>query len=111
MLVVARLIPQGQLLLIVEIITVRNNRTNNRRTRANNRQANTPSVSSTAVGRRTLPLKVIPDERTNSLLVVADNETTAKVAALVEKLDSPIDLSGGRFYVYNLRLCRCGGIV
>ncbi|MCC6221765.1 MAG: type II secretion system secretin GspD [Deltaproteobacteria bacterium] len=49
------------------------------------------------------PLKVIPDERTNSLIVVADVETTERVRSLVEQLDSPLDLSGGRFFVYRLR--------
>lgn len=54
-------------------------------------------------GSRTLPLKVIPDERTNSLIVVADEDSTAKVRALVEQLDSQVDLSGGRFFVYRLK--------
>lgn len=54
-------------------------------------------------GSRTLPLKIIADERTNSLIVIADDELTAKVRALVEQLDSKVDLSGGRFYVYRLK--------
>lgn len=55
------------------------------------------------IGTRSLPLKVIPDERTNSLIVIADAALTAKVQALVEQLDSPVDLSGGRFHVYRLK--------
>lgn len=53
--------------------------------------------------RRTLPLKIIPDERINSLIVVADPETTVKVRALAEQLDSEIDRSGSRFWVYQLK--------
>ncbi|MCB0358114.1 MAG: type II secretion system secretin GspD [Bdellovibrionales bacterium] len=52
---------------------------------------------------RTLPMKVIPDERTNSIILLADPELTARVQALVERLDSPVDLAGGRFYVYRLK--------
>ncbi|MCB0345386.1 MAG: type II secretion system secretin GspD [Bdellovibrionales bacterium] len=52
---------------------------------------------------RTLPLKVIPDERTNSLIVLADPELTVRVRALVERLDSAVDLGGGRFYVYRVQ--------
>jgi len=55
------------------------------------------------IGKRTLPFKVIPDERTNALIVVADPELTAKIRALIEKLDSAVDLSGGRFFVYQLQ--------
>lgn len=53
--------------------------------------------------RRSLPAKVIADERTNSVIVVADPDTTAKIQALVEQLDSKVDLSGGRFYVIRLK--------
>lgn len=59
--------------------------------------------SSVKVGARSLPLKIIPDERTNSIIVVADPEMAARVEALVKQLDSPLDLSGGRFHVYKLK--------
>lgn len=67
--------------------------------------ATTPgsSASSSTSAKRALPLKVIPDERTNSVIVVADQETTLKVRAIVEQLDSKVDLSGGRFFVYRLK--------
>lgn len=45
--------------------------------------------------------KIIADERTNSLIIVADEETTARIQALVAQLDSRIDLSGSRFWVYR----------
>lgn len=45
--------------------------------------------------------KIIPDERTNSIIIVADDTDTARIKALIEQLDSTIDLSGFRFYVYR----------
>jgi general secretion pathway protein D len=65
--------------------------------------ANTTNGVSTTGERRQLPLKLIPDERTNSLIVVADQLVTDKVRALAEQLDSPVDRSGGKFYVYRLQ--------
>lgn len=60
--------------------------------------------SATSSGsQRMLPIKIFPDERTNSVIIVADPELTARVRALIETLDSPVDLSGGRFYVYRLK--------
>lgn len=63
----------------------------------------TPAAGSDAGKAKSLPLKVIPDDRTNSIIVVADQDLTAKVQALIEQLDSEIDRSSGRFYVYNLQ--------
>ncbi len=81
--------------------TARNTRTargaTNRRATPQNRNTN-----SDVGARRRLPLKVLPDDRTNALIVVADPELTVKVRALVEQLDSPLDKSSGRFYVYHL---------
>jgi general secretion pathway protein D len=54
-----------------------------------------------AVSSKTLEPKIIADERTNSILVVADDETTARIRALISQLDSEQDLSGYRFYVYK----------
>ena len=45
--------------------------------------------------------KIIADERTNSIILVADESTTARVQALISQLDSRVDLSGLRFYVYR----------
>ena len=45
--------------------------------------------------------KIIADERTNSVIIVADEDITARVRALISQLDSQIDLSGMRFYVYR----------
>ena len=59
------------------------------------------AAGGSAVKTRTLEPKVIADERTNSILVVADDETTARIRALISQLDSEVDLSGHRFYVYK----------
>jgi len=71
----------------------------------NNAGAGLPNAAGTGGGdgKRSLPAKVIADERTNSVIVVADPDTTGKVQALVERLDSKVDLSGGRFYVMRLK--------
>lgn len=45
--------------------------------------------------------KITSDERTNSIIIVADEESTARIRALVAQLDSQVDLSGHRFYVYR----------
>lgn len=45
--------------------------------------------------------KIIADERTNSVIIVADEDTTTRVRALISQLDSKIDLAGSRFWVYR----------
>jgi general secretion pathway protein D len=53
------------------------------------------------VAARSIEPKIIPDDRTNSIIVVADDDTTARVRALISQLDSKVDLSGNKFYVYR----------
>lgn len=53
------------------------------------------------ISARGLSPKIIPDQRTNSVIVVADDETTARIRALISQLDSKVDLSGNKFYVYR----------
>lgn len=50
---------------------------------------------------RSTESKIIADERTNSIIVVGDDDSIARIKALVSQLDTPIDLSGNRFYVYR----------
>jgi general secretion pathway protein D len=57
--------------------------------------------SGSTISARGLVPKIIPDQRTNSLIIVADDETTARIRALVSQLDSKVDLSGNKFYVYR----------
>lgn len=60
------------------------------------------STTSTVTGPlRSREPKILADERTNSLIIVADDDTTARIKALVSELDSPIDKSNNRFYVYR----------
>lgn len=61
------------------------------------------NTGSNVSDKRQLPLKIIPDERTNALIVVADEMMTTKVKALVEQLDSSVNKATGRFYVYKLQ--------
>lgn len=63
---------------------------------------NMQDASSSTSAVRSSPSKIIPDERTNSLIVVADEMSTLKIRALVEQLDSELDKSTGRFWVYRL---------
>lgn len=58
-------------------------------------------IDSVTVAGRVKASKIIADERTNSLIVVADPNRLARIRALVSELDSPVDLSGNRFYVYR----------
>jgi general secretion pathway protein D len=58
-------------------------------------------VSGKTVSARGREPKIIPDDRTNSIIVVADDDTTARVRALISQLDSKVDLSGSKFYVYR----------
>ena len=60
--------------------------------------------------KRTIPFKIIPDQRTNSLIVVADREMTIKVRELVNQLDSEVDQSSGRFWVYKLQHADAEGL-
>lgn len=70
-----------------------------RRTKNNDGAAS--ALVSKTVSARGLEPKIIPDQRTNSLIVIADDETTARIRALVAQLDSKVDLSGNKFYVYR----------
>ena len=73
------------------------------RTRRGVNNAQSTRTGGGVINRRALPMKIIPDERTNSLIIVADEVLLLKIRALVDKLDSPLDLSGGRFHVYQLK--------
>jgi general secretion pathway protein D len=64
-------------------------------------RATAQTAGSSAAAVRSRAPKIIADERTNSIIVLADDESTARVRALVHQLDSKVDLSGNRFYVYR----------
>ena len=45
--------------------------------------------------------KITADERTNSIIVIGDEDSINRIKALVSQLDTQLDLSGNRFYVYR----------
>lgn len=59
------------------------------------------SATSGTIAARGRAPKIIPDQRTNSIIVVADEDMAARIRALISQLDSKVDLSGNRFYVYR----------
>ncbi|MGA1191901.1 MAG: type II secretion system secretin GspD [Bdellovibrionota bacterium] len=63
--------------------------------------ASATGSGSSTISARTIAPKIIADERTNSIIVVADDETTARIRGLVDQLDSETNMSGFRFYVYR----------
>lgn len=62
-----------------------------------NQAAATPAASSASRGQ----VRIITDERTNSLLVLTSKSQLSDIRELVRKLDIPIQ-GGGRIHVYNL---------
>ena len=51
--------------------------------------------------------KIIPDERSNQLLVIATDRAYARVLMLVKKLDVPIEGGDGRIHVYYCENANC----
>lgn len=59
------------------------------------------NINGKTVSSRVKEPKIIADERTNSIILLADDETTVRIKALIDQLDSQVDLSGNRYYVYR----------
>jgi general secretion pathway protein D len=72
--------------------------TSSSRRRASRRA--TPDPAATSAKR--VPVRILTDERTNSLLVLAPRQQLEEVRRLVAKLDVPVT-GGGRIHVYYLR--------
>jgi len=51
--------------------------------------------------------KIIPDERSNQLIVIATDRTYARVKRMVELLDQPVPDSEGRIHVYYCEHANC----
>ena len=51
--------------------------------------------------------KIIPDERSNQLIVIANEQAYARVLTLVKKLDVPIEGGDGRIHVYYCENANC----
>lgn len=67
-----------------------------------NQPPGAPAIgSSKTVAARAKEPKITADERTNSVIVVADEDTTARVKALISQLDTKTNLAGNKFYVYR----------
>lgn len=63
----------------------------------------TPQPSQpTAAGAPTTPIKIIPDARTNSLIVVANELDTEQVKFLVHELDKATPIEANNIHVYRL---------
>jgi general secretion pathway protein D len=67
-----------------------------------------------AAGRRVADLatemsisKIIPDERSNQLIIIANEKTYARVLTMVRKLDVPIEGGDGRIHVYYCENANC----
>jgi general secretion pathway protein D len=51
--------------------------------------------------------KIIPDERSNQLIVIANERAYARVITMVKKLDVPIEGGDGRIHVYYCENANC----
>ena len=51
--------------------------------------------------------KIIPDERSNQLIVIATERSYARVKRMVEQLDRPIEGGDGRIHVYYCENANC----
>ena len=51
--------------------------------------------------------KIIPDERSNQLIVIATERSYARLKRMVEKLDVPIEGGDGRIHVYYCENANC----
>jgi general secretion pathway protein D len=51
--------------------------------------------------------KIIPDERSNQLIVIANERAYARVLTLVKKLDVPLEGGDGRIHVYYCENANC----
>lgn len=79
--------------------TAAQRRARSRRRTSNNTAANSATDGAGAIGPT---VRILPDERTNSLLVLASRQQTADIRGLVDKLDIPVT-GEGRIQVYYLR--------
>ncbi len=60
------------------------------------------AVSSQVIGAREETLRMVPDERLNSLIVVASEGMMEKVRGLVKRLDTPTPYEANNLHIYEL---------
>ncbi|MCB0332610.1 MAG: type II secretion system secretin GspD [Bdellovibrionales bacterium] len=85
----------------LESIRARLRQTSSRTSTSSAAEGSEPTGSSATINSQGREPKIIADERTNSIIVVADEDMTARIRALISQLDSEVDRSGFRFYVYR----------
>ena len=76
--------------------------TSTRRARTRGRAQAQPATPTAAGGANASRVRIITDDRTNSLLVLAPRDQMIEVRALVAQLDVPV-VGGGRIHVYYLQ--------
>ena len=72
-----------------------------RRAASRRRSGSQPDTAASAAAKRE-PVRILTDERTNSLLVLAPRRKLEEVRQLVSRLDVPV-IGGGRIHVYYLK--------
>jgi len=70
--------------------------------RASSRRRTNNQPDTTTTGTKRVPVRILTDERTNSLLVLAPRQQLEEVRRLVTRLDVPV-IGGGRIHVYYLK--------
>ncbi len=85
----------------LDSIRARLRQTSSRNSSSKNSETPDSAGSSATISSQGREPKIIADERTNSIIVVADEDMTARIRALISQLDSEVDRSGFRFYVYR----------
>jgi general secretion pathway protein D len=98
---------------IAEIVPVLYLGTGQRKTKAPPAKAPKPAAHRQQGGLRALTItRLVPDVRTNSLIVVAKQHAHDWLLALVHKLDQPLEMglggSDARFHVYSCKNADCG---
>lgn len=78
--------------------------------RTSTRRTGSSSVATAVAGSRksttagkTAALKIVPEERSNSIVVIGSPFEIRQVRALIDKLDVPLPRGSGRIHVYGLR--------
>lgn len=79
--------------------------------RAQRRRTTTTQTTVAEGGTGERAFKIIPDERTNSLIVVAGPIEMRRIKELVVKLDVPLPLGTGRIHVYYLKYANAFEVV
>ena len=72
------------------------------RCRARARRAGGAAATATALTASKGKIRILTDDRTNSLLVLASRQRMEEIRGVVQRLDVPV-VGGGRIHVYYLK--------